>query len=166
MITGFVQCLQFSIVLKLRVNKHGVTSSLPTCVRIVCTGPPSISTAAGPLKPFLPEKLHLPKWLSQCRPLLWLNLWPEFSSRAAGQKRSGAGRGGGTMELLKESWELESCWPRSPWMEDVRCREDSRPASILLSDWLSRANGRGWGWWGQLWVGPAELSVPETQDQP
>lgn len=39
-------------------------SYLLTCVRMVCTVPPSPSTAACSLKPFLPEKLHLPKCVS------------------------------------------------------------------------------------------------------
>lgn len=51
-------------------------------------------------------------------------------------------------------------------MEDVRCRDVSSPASILPSDWLSRANGRGWGWCGQFWVGPTGLSAPNTQEKP
>lgn len=137
---------------------------------MVCTVAPSPSATAGPLKPFLPEKLHLPKWLSKYgplpwpRPARWPALCPVVSRRLAGQKRSGPGRGGWATELLKESWELDSCWPRSPWMEDVRCKDVSSPASILPSDWLSRANGSGWGWWGQFCVGPTGLSVPGKKD--
>lgn len=46
-------------------------------------------------------------------------------------------------ELLKDSWELDRCWPRRPWMDEVRWREVTSPESILPSDWLSRAKGRG-----------------------